>query len=95
MRGTLDHFSCTFRRTLRLLTLDLRGKVALALLDLADGFGVSGADGLLAPFDVTHRDPAELTGVSRARVTKVLKEMEHRRQFVRRGRPLGVDRGGL
>lgn len=56
MRGTLDHLSRTFRRTLRLLTLDLRGKVALALLDLADGFGVPDADGHLLPIDVTHGD---------------------------------------
>jgi CRP-like cAMP-binding protein len=95
MRGTLDHLSRTFRRTLRLLTLDLRGKVALALLDLADGFGVPDADGRLLPVDVTHGDLAELTGVSRARVTKVLAELDRHGVIVRRGRHLVVDVGAL
>jgi len=91
MRGTLDHLSRTFRRTLRLLTLDLRGKIALALLDLTESFGVADADGRLLPLDVTHADLAELTGVSRARVTKVLAELERQKLVVRRGRRLVVN----
>jgi CRP-like cAMP-binding protein len=90
-RRTLEHFSRTFRRTVKLLTLDLRGKLALGLLDLADGFGVADADGRLLKVRLTHEDLAELTGLSRARVTKVLGEFCAQGLVVRRGRDLVVN----
>jgi CRP-like cAMP-binding protein len=89
-RGTLDYFSRTFLRTVRLLTLDLRGKLALGLLDVADGFGVAEAEGRLIKVRLTHEDLAELTGISRARVTQVLREFETQGVVVRRGRDLVV-----
>ena len=89
-RATLDYSSRAFARAVRLLTLDLRGKLALALLDLADGFGVADADGRLLKIRLTHEDLAELTGISRARVTEVLKEFAARGAIVRRGRDLVV-----
>jgi len=90
-RGTLDYFSRTFVRTVKLLTLDLRGKLALGLLDVAEGFGVVDADGRLLKVRLTHEDLAELTGVSRARVTKTLREFEEAGYVVRRGRDLVVN----
>jgi CRP-like cAMP-binding protein len=89
-RGTLDYYSRTFFRTVKLLTLDLRGKLALGLLDLADGFGVGDAQGRLVKVRLTHEDLAELTGISRARVTKVLAEFTEQGLVVRRGRDLVV-----
>jgi CRP/FNR family transcriptional regulator, cyclic AMP receptor protein len=89
-RGTLDYFSRTFLRTVRLLTLDLRGKLALGLLDVADGFGIAEAEGRLIKIRLTHEDLAELTGISRARVTQVLREFETQGVVVRRGRDLVV-----
>src|SRR5690606_40882312 len=53
-RGTLDYFSRTFVRTVKLLTLDLRGKLALGLLDVAEGFGVVDADGRLLKVRLTY-----------------------------------------
>jgi CRP/FNR family cyclic AMP-dependent transcriptional regulator len=90
-RGTLDYFSRTFVRTVKLLTLDLRGKLALGLLDVADGFGVVDADGRLLKVRLTHEELAELTGVSRARVTKALREFAEAGLVVRRGRDLVVN----
>ncbi|HEY8515989.1 MAG TPA: Crp/Fnr family transcriptional regulator [Candidatus Binatia bacterium] len=90
-RGTLDYFSRTFVRTVKLLTLDLRGKLALGLLDVAEGFGVVDADGRLLKVRLTHEELAELTGVSRARVTKTLREFEEAGYVVRRGRDLVVN----
>lgn len=89
-RGTLDYFSRTFLRTVKLLTLDLRGKLALGLLDLADGFGVIDAQGRLVKVRLTHEDLAELTGISRARVTKALAEFAEQGLIVRRGRDVVV-----
>jgi len=90
-RGTLDYFSRTFVRTVKLLTLDLRGKLALGLLDVADGFGVVDADGRLLKIRLTHEELAELTGLSRARVTKALAEFAELGLVVRRGRDLVVN----
>jgi CRP/FNR family cyclic AMP-dependent transcriptional regulator len=90
-RGTLDYFSRTFVRTVKLLTLDLRGKLALGLLDVADGFGVVDADGRLLKVRLTHEEIAELTGLSRARVTKTLAEFAVSGLVVRRGRDLVVN----
>jgi CRP/FNR family transcriptional regulator len=89
-RGTLDYFSRTFLRTVKLLTLDLRGKLALGLLDLAEGFGVMDAEGRLVKVRLTHEDLAELTGISRARVTKTIAEFSTQGLVVRRGRDLVV-----
>ncbi|HZR82875.1 MAG TPA: Crp/Fnr family transcriptional regulator [Candidatus Binatia bacterium] len=89
-RGTLDYYSRTFLRTVKLLTLDLRGKLALGLLDLAEGFGVAEAQGRLVKVRLTHEDLAELTGISRARVTKTIAEFSEQGLVVRRGRDLVV-----
>ena len=89
-RVTLDYLSRTFARTVKLLTLDLRGKLALGLLDVADGFGVVDADGRLLKVRLTHEELADLTGVSRARVTKALREFAERGLVVRRGRDLVI-----
>ncbi len=89
-RVTLDYLSRTFARTVKLLTLDLRGKLALGLLDVADGFGVVDADGRLLKIRLTHEELADLTGVSRARVTKALREFAEQGLVVRRGRDLVI-----
>lgn len=89
-RVTLDYLSRTFARTVKLLTLDLRGKLALGLLDVADGFGVVDADGRLLKIRLTHEELADLTGVSRARVTKALREFADQGLVVRRGRDLVI-----
>ncbi len=89
-RVTLDYLARTFARTVKLLTLDLRGKLALGLLDVADGFGVLDADGRLLKIRLTHEELADLTGVSRARVTKALREFAEQGLVVRRGRDLVI-----
>jgi CRP-like cAMP-binding protein len=89
-RVTLDYLAKTFARTVKLLTLDLRGKLALGLLDVADGFGVVDADGRLLKIRLTHEELADLTGVSRARVTKALREFAEQGLVVRRGRDLVI-----
>ncbi|MGO1181688.1 MAG: Crp/Fnr family transcriptional regulator [Micrococcaceae bacterium] len=58
---------------------DVPGRVAKAILDLADRFGRPAADGLLVAHDLTQEELAQLVGASRETVNKALAE------FVQRG----------
>lgn len=58
---------------------DVPGRVAKALLDLADRFGESAPDGLHVPHDLTQEELAQLVGASRETVNKSLAD------FVQRG----------
>ncbi|WP_067779595.1 Crp/Fnr family transcriptional regulator [Actinomyces vulturis] len=58
---------------------DVPGRVAKALLDLADRFGANTEDGLHVPHDLTQEELAQLVGASRETVNKSLAE------FVSRG----------
>src|SRR5699024_2552072 len=54
------------------------GRVAKALLDLADRFGRPTADGLLVAHDLTQEELAQLVGASRETVNKALAEFVQR-----------------
>ncbi|MCB4209000.1 Crp/Fnr family transcriptional regulator [Arthrobacter sp. UM1] len=58
---------------------DVPGRVAKALLDLADRFGRPAPDGILVPHELTQEELAQLVGASRETVNKALAE------FVQRG----------
>jgi CRP-like cAMP-binding protein len=68
-----------------LLHLDLKGRVAKRLLQLAAGDGAGAQDGALVP-TMTHGDLASLCGGSRENVTRTLAELERRGLVVREGR---------
>ena len=58
---------------------DVPGRVAKALLDLADRFGRPATDGVLVAHELTQEELAQLVGASRETVNKALAE------FVSRG----------
>lgn len=58
---------------------DVPGRVAKALLDLADRFGTPAEDGIHVPHDLTQEELAQLVGASRETVNKSLAD------FVSRG----------
>ncbi|MEX5308798.1 Crp/Fnr family transcriptional regulator [Kocuria sp. CPCC 205297] len=58
---------------------DVPGRVAKALLDLADRFGRPATDGILVSHELTQEELAQLVGASRETVNKALAE------FVQRG----------
>ena len=58
---------------------DVPGRVAKALLDLADRFGRPATDGILGAHELTPEERAQLVGASRETVNKALAE------FVQRG----------
>ena len=70
-----------------LLHLDLKGRVAKRLLQLAAaGRGDPPVDGVLVPLTMTHGDLASLCGGSRENVTRTLSELERRDLVERVGR---------
>ncbi len=61
-----------------LVFTDVPGRVAKALLDLAEKFGVTEADGIRVRHDLTQEELAQLVGASRETVNKALSEFAHR-----------------
>ncbi len=57
---------------------DVPGRVAKALLDLADRFGRSADDGVHVHHDLTQEELAQLVGASRETVNKALADFAHR-----------------
>ena len=57
-------------RLVHCVALDLRGRLALTLVDLATTFGEATAAGLRIRLPVTHENLAEMVGASRERISK-------------------------
>lgn len=57
---------------------DVPGRVAKALLELADKFGEQVPDGVLVRHDLTQEELAQLVGASRETVNKALADFAHR-----------------
>jgi CRP/FNR family transcriptional regulator len=61
-----------------LVFTDVPGRVAKALLDLSDKFGMPEAEGIRVRHDLTQEELAQLVGASRETVNKALSEFAHR-----------------
>ncbi|MGC5582777.1 Crp/Fnr family transcriptional regulator [Ornithinimicrobium sp. W1679] len=61
-----------------LVFTDVPGRVAKALLDLAERFGRRGEHGLLVAHELTQEELAQLVGASRETVNKALADFAHR-----------------
>jgi CRP-like cAMP-binding protein len=57
-------------RLLHCVALDLRGRLALTLVDLANTFGTSDGNSMRIDLPLTHENLAEMVGASRERVSK-------------------------
>jgi CRP/FNR family transcriptional regulator, cyclic AMP receptor protein len=68
--------------------LNVRERLANALLELGTKFGAEDARGILITLKVTHADLAELVGASRQRTTEQLIEFENEEKIIRDGRRL-------
>jgi CRP-like cAMP-binding protein len=75
-------------RLVHCTALDLRGRLALTIGDLAAAFGVPHADGVRINVPVTHENLAEMVGASRERISKAMAQLmadgliSYRRQAV-------------
>jgi CRP-like cAMP-binding protein len=75
-------------RLVHCAALDLRGRLALTLADLATTFGVTEDAGIRVDLPITHENLAEMVGASRERVSRAMAALEaqhligYRRQAV-------------
>ena len=81
-RGLLAQLAGRLRRAndvvADLVFSDVPGRVAKALLDLADRFGRTADDGIHVPHDLTQEELAQLVGASRETVNKALADFASR-----------------
>ena len=70
--------------------LGLRQRLAMALLELAQKFGVQDARGTILILQLTHEDLADLIGASRQKVTEHMRELERQQLILHDGRKLIV-----
>ena len=70
-------------RLLTLLTQDVGTRLAYAIGEIVNAFGIPDARGQLLPLRLSHEDFAELVGASRPTVSKQLKQMAQRGIFTK------------
>ena len=76
---------------IRGIGLDLRRRIALELLNLADLFGTTDARGLVIALSISHEDLAGIVGASRQQVTQHLNEFDREKIITREGRRIIVN----
>lgn len=74
------------------MSCTLQERLALALLELSEDFGIADNDGLRLNLLTRHSDLAELVGASRPRITENLSRFEHDHFIARKDRQLIVQR---
>ncbi len=95
MEGTVGRWFALLYRYTRFQNSNLHQKLALALLELAQKFGVQDTRGTMLILQLTHEDLADLVGASRQKVTEHMKELERQQFLIRDGRKLIVRPAGL
>jgi CRP-like cAMP-binding protein len=70
--------------------LDLRARVAHALLELSHSFGAQNTRGIVLTISPTQQELADLVGASRPKISLVLGDFIRRRAIYREGRRLAV-----
>jgi len=89
--ATLHSNRKSYVHCVRGIGLDLRGRIALELLNLADLFGISDARGMIIDLNISHEDLAGIIGASRQQVTQHLNEFDRKQIIVREGRRIIVN----
>jgi CRP/FNR family cyclic AMP-dependent transcriptional regulator len=90
MQATFGRWEQMLKRYAQFMLLSARGRIALALLELAERFGVHNDRGLLLPFMVSHAMLGAMVGASRQHVTMQLVEFEREKAVTRENRRLVV-----
>lgn len=90
MGSTVSRWEALLYRYTRFQGLGLRQRLAMALLELSEKFGVQDARGMILILQVTHEDLADLVGASRQKVTEHMRELERQQTILRDGRKLIV-----
>jgi CRP/FNR family cyclic AMP-dependent transcriptional regulator len=90
MGSSVSRWFTLLYRYIRFQGLSLRQRLIMALLELAQKFGVQDSRGTILTLRLTHNDLADLIGASRQRVTKQMRELEGQHLILREGRKLIV-----
>jgi len=90
MGNTISRWGDLLYRYTRFQGLGLRQRLAMALLELSQKFGVQDTRGTILILQVTHEDLADLVGASRQKVTEHMRELERKQMILREGRKLIV-----
>lgn len=90
LQATFGRWENLLKRYAQFMMLGARGRIALALLELADRFGVSNDRGRLLPFMVSHAMLGAMVGASRQHVTMQLVEFERDKIVTRENRRLVI-----
>jgi CRP/FNR family cyclic AMP-dependent transcriptional regulator len=90
MQATFGRWEQLLKRYAQFMLLGARGRIATALLELADRFGVSNDRGRLLPFMVSHAMLGAMVGASRQHVTMQLVEFEREKFVTRENRRLVI-----
>jgi CRP/FNR family cyclic AMP-dependent transcriptional regulator len=90
MSSTVSRWAALLDRYSRFQGFGLQQRLALALLELAQKFGVQDDRGTILVLQLTHDDLANLVGASRQKVTEHIKELERQEALLRDGRRLIV-----
>ena len=88
----LGRWSLVQLRCSNLLGCTIKERLALALLELCDDFGIRDNGGLRLDISTRHSDLAELVGASRPRITEHLSRFEQDHFIARNRRQLIVQR---
>ena len=95
MESTVGRWFALLYRYSNFQGATLRQKLALALLELAQKFGIKDARGTMLLLQVTHEDLADLVGASRQKVTEHMNELERSGILLRQSRKLIVHQDRL
>ena len=71
--------------------VDVRSRLSMELLNLADRFGTADPRGISIALNLTHELLASLVGASRQQVTEYLNQFDHDRIIFRDGRRIVID----
>lgn len=90
LQATFGRWEMLLKRYAQFMTLSAKGRLAMALIELADKFGVNNSRGRLLPFLVSHSMLATMVGASRQHVTMQLVDFEREQTVMRENRRLVV-----
>lgn len=89
--AAIDPGNYSYVHCIKGIGLDLRRRLALELLNLADRFGTPHARGISIALNLSHEVLANIVGASRQQVTEYLNKFDHDKVIFRDGRRIIID----
>ena len=89
--ATIDTGRNMYVHCIKGIGLDLRKRLALELMNLADRFGTADARGIVIDVNISHEVLADIVGASRQQVTEHLNQLDREKCILRDGRRIIVN----